>query len=171
MEWLNQHAPQSQDPVSRETVIESPKQTWGSLLLGRLTAWGAVFVSFKLAGSLTSFLGHPNAMANFESWFAKDVVCKPMGKPTHIHGVETKLYRYGKIAALDIFATAAASSILLAGSRFFAKQTPEAEQALTRSNDQEIQHDASSPSSVTQMRVYEERLSQPVLTNGLTRGD
>ncbi len=62
--------------------------------------------------------------AAFNDAFAEHVVCKPFGKSTHVNvnGImeETKAFRYGKIAALDVFATTAAATLLYIGSRIFA---------------------------------------------------
>lgn len=103
-----------------EHLESEPKQTWSSIIKGRLLAWTAVYVSFKAAFAA---LG-PEKFSEFENKFAENVVCKPMGKPPHINGQETKLFRYGKIGALDLFATAGAATLLYLGSRFFAKGNP-----------------------------------------------
>ncbi len=106
------------------SVGEDPKQTWMSLIKSRVAAYTAVFVS--LQGAVKIF-GHKK-FSEFEEKFAEHIVCKPLGKPTHTPGMakiaanETKAFRYGKIGALDVFATAAATVLLYAGSRFFAKE-------------------------------------------------
>jgi len=92
------------------------RQTWGSIIKARMVAWLAVFTSFKASAAVIG----GDKFAAFEESFARSVVCKPFGKATHVNGAETKAFRYGKIAALDLFATAAASALLYAGSRFFA---------------------------------------------------
>lgn len=109
---------------SDASVEQDPKQTWGSLIKGRLAAWLAVFMGFRGAALA---VGDKN-FSKFENAFAEYVVCWPLGKPTHIPGMakivenETKLFRYGKIASLDVFATAAATTLLYMASRFFAKK-------------------------------------------------
>jgi hypothetical protein len=108
------------DKSGEASVQEDPQQTWGSLIKSRIAAWLAVFAGFRGAASI--FGGEK--FAQFETKFAESVICKPLGRPTHINGQETKLFRYGKIAALDLFATAAAASLLYLGSRFFAKRNP-----------------------------------------------
>ena len=106
------------------SVEEDPKQTWNSLIKSRVAAWLAVFTGFKMGGAL---FGNEK-FAVFENSFAEHIVCKPLGRPTHIPGLakiaenETKLFRYGKIAAIDVFATTAATILLYMGSRFFAKK-------------------------------------------------
>ncbi|MDX1974230.1 MAG: hypothetical protein SFT92_00995 [Rickettsiales bacterium] len=103
--------------IGKDPAKEQNKQDWTSLIKARLVAWGAVFASFK---GVAKLIGGDKLTA-FEEKFAKHVVCDPLGKATHIAGAETKLYRYGKIAALDVFATVAASTLLYMGSRLFAK--------------------------------------------------
>lgn len=116
------------DESGAASVDKEPAQTWGSLLKSRVVAWLSVFTGFRLAGMA---IGDKN-MDKFENRFAKGV-CDVLGKPTHIEvphatpghpatKVESTHYRYGKIAALDVFATIAATSILYVGSRFFAKR-------------------------------------------------
>lgn len=104
------------DKTDVDALEKEDKQSWGSIIKARLAAWAAVFSGFKLAGMT---IGNEK-FAAFEESFAKHIVCKPFGKATHIAGEETKMFRIGKIAALDVFATAAASILLYAGSRFFA---------------------------------------------------
>lgn len=110
---------------SEDASIENdPKQTWGSLVKARIfLAWLPVFASFKATGMLIG----EDKFAAFQNNFSKGV-CDILGKSTHFPGMakiaanETKLFRYGKIGALDLFATAAASTLLYIGSRFFAKK-------------------------------------------------
>lgn len=133
--------------LSGETVDpDAPKpksdQTWISLIKGRLLAWATVLVSIKVA--IAAF--GRDGFERFEEKFSKNAICKPIsmlkGKPveelTHtgkmvVNDVgelvkeETKLFRYGKIASLDVFATTAATIILYLGSRFFAKVKKPAE--------------------------------------------
>ncbi len=146
--WFNQHFGSDKD---KKTVVENPApQTFGSILKGRLVAWCAVFSGFKLMGALSKWLRNPAALGNFETIVGEEV-CKRLGdKPTHNVAAmekaiaeetkkngaaltkeamneikvahETKMFSYGKLGALDVFATAAATSILYVTSRIFAKQ-------------------------------------------------
>lgn len=104
-----------------EQKAEKTDQSWGGLIKSRLIAWGIVFGSFKTAANV---LG-PENFERFEHDFARNMVCKPLGKPTHIGGQESKLYKYGRIGALDIFATAASATILYVASRFLANKGEE----------------------------------------------
>lgn len=140
VEWFNQHFGSEKD---KQTVVENPTpQTFASILKGRAVAWCAVFAGFKGAEAIAKQAGNPAALGQFEDWFSKGVN-RALGKDTHDaaklaaleakHGraaltaaekatAETISYRYGKLAALDVFATVAASSILYVTSRIFAKQ-------------------------------------------------
>jgi hypothetical protein len=113
------------------SVHEEPKQTWGSLFIGRIAAAIAVLTGFTGAGQI---MGNDKFEA-FERKFSEHIVCKPLGYKTHVpliekgiqvmeNGlpkmVESKAFRYGKIAALDLFATAAAATLLYIGSKIIA---------------------------------------------------
>jgi hypothetical protein len=113
------------DKSADASVEEDARQTWDSLVKSRATAWLAVFSGFRGFGMVVG----NDKMAAFENGFATRV-CNFLGKPTHIPGMaelaanETRLFRYGKIAALDLFATAAATTLLYMGTRFFARKNP-----------------------------------------------
>ncbi|NBO20016.1 MAG: hypothetical protein EBV03_12505, partial [Proteobacteria bacterium] len=106
------------------SVDKDPKQSWTSLILARVAAYTAVFVS--LQGAVAALGG--KKFQKFEEKFAEHVVCKPLGYATHTPGMaktvanETKAFRYGKIGALDVFATGAATILLYLGSRMFARK-------------------------------------------------
>ncbi len=104
------------------SVKDEPKQTWGSLLKSRVfLAWTPVFLALRG----TAMLGGKESFNNFEKDFSKNIVCDPLGLPTHVNGQETKAFRLGRIAAIDVFATAAAATLLYIGSRMFARQNKE----------------------------------------------
>jgi len=105
------------DTTGALSVEDEPKQSWTSLIKSRLLAWTTVFVSLRAAASM---IGKDNFNA-FEEKFSEHLVCGPLKHPTHIAGRETRLFRVGKIAAIDVFATAAAATLLYIGSRFFAQ--------------------------------------------------
>lgn len=116
---LNKHVG---DETCDLSVDKEPKQTWGSLLKARIfLAWTPVFLSFRTAVSL----GGKEQFNAFEEKFAKHLICRPLGQPTHVKGAETTLYKLGRIAALDVFATTAAAALLYVGSRIFAKDNEE----------------------------------------------
>jgi hypothetical protein len=110
------------DPTPPEKIEQAPKQTTLSLIQGRALAWCTVF------GALVA------AQSAFPKTFR--TYCKEVGEITHkaVQGMkrqaaltgkamkETTSYRIGTIAALDIFATAAAVVLLYIGGHFFARK-------------------------------------------------
>ena len=105
------------EPDTYCQVQGEPDQTWLSLIKSRIVAWGAVFSAIKGASIA---LGHER-FDKFENGFSEHLVCKPLGFATHINGQETRAFRLGKLTALDVFATAAAATILYGASRVFAE--------------------------------------------------
>ncbi len=123
------------DTTDPSQLIEPPKQTWGSLIKGRLVAWMVVFGSLT---GLSSLVGGAR-FAELEENFAKNLVCKPLGKATHTPlGAETEVFQYGKLAAVDVFATAASTALLYVSSRFFAKKRDEKQQLRALANGSAI---------------------------------
>lgn len=104
------------DPTDVAALEKEDKQSWSSIIKARVMAWLVVFTSLKGAAHVIG----GDKFAAFEDAFAKNIVCKPLGAQTHINGKETKPFRYGKIAAIDTFATTAATILLFIGSRMFA---------------------------------------------------
>ncbi len=101
-------------------------QTWGSQLKGRAVAWTVVFGSFKAIEGI----GFGKKMEQFEHWVAEHIICKALKQPLRdAMGNESKAFRYGKLAALDAFATAAAAMLFYTGTRFFASHRSEEKQA------------------------------------------
>lgn len=91
-----------------EAVRKEPDQTWGSLIKSRLVAFGLVLGSFWTVEMLAD-----KRLKQFKNFFARGVTTLS-GKASFTN------FRIGKIAALDIFATAAATTLLFIASRFFA---------------------------------------------------
>jgi len=114
------------DKSADASVEADPKQSWGSLIASRIAAYAAVLASFE--GALAIWGG--DRFKKFEADFAKHIVCNPLGWATHMEVMEngqkilqeTKAFRYGKIAALDVFATAAATILLYVGTHMFTKK-------------------------------------------------
>jgi len=106
--------------IGQERLKEDPKQSWGDVIKGRLAAWAIVFTSFVSATLLIgkSTKNNDYHFNNFEEWFARKFAGltkggKELAKisalqklPEHLK--ENKSYRFGKILALDIYATTAA---------------------------------------------------------------
>lgn len=111
------------DPTPKDAIQHAPKQTWMSLLKSRGLAWLTVFTSLTAVGAV-----YKKALPTFEQETG-EFVTKLFGKQTHriIDGVktETRTFGYGKIAALDVFATSAAATLLYIGGHFFARKQEE----------------------------------------------
>lgn len=145
------------DPTDPTTIEEVPKQTIGSLIWGRIAAFSVVFVSFFSMESVFK-----NTFKTFNEEFG-ELTCKVLKKPTHVpHAtelgkmVESTPYRVGKIAALDVFATVAAATLLYISSHFLAKKehvkrqaAPVSDKRTSRAlfNEEGEQHDTAQPAS------------------------
>ena len=114
VEWLNQRFGSEED---KHTVVhQPPKQTVGSLLIGRASAMALVWGAFRTAGEFV-----PEQFERFQKNVATRL-CKVFNKPTvDALGNETKAFHYGHMAALDVFATASATVLLYSISRAAAK--------------------------------------------------
>ncbi len=97
------------------------KQSWSSIVKARIVSWGVVFIGLKATEGIIG----KDKFTQFENKFSEHLVCKPLGIATHINGERTKAFKYGKIAAFDVFATAASCALLYIGSRFFARKKSE----------------------------------------------
>lgn len=111
------------DKTPPEAVEQSPKQTATSLAEGRALAWGAVFVPL-----LTAYLTFEKTYTTFVDEFAQKVyrVAEKFNwnKPG-IPMANSKAYRFGTLGAIDVFATAAAATLLYIGGHFFARKQEE----------------------------------------------
>ncbi|MFN7452085.1 MAG: hypothetical protein ACK5R5_04185 [Alphaproteobacteria bacterium] len=104
------------DPTPVEEIQAKPKPTLSSIIRGRLVAWAAVLSGFVAMGEF-----FPKTLDVFKNEFA-EWFCKRTHQPMKVAGEETKAFRYGKLAALDVFATAFAATLLYIGSYFFARR-------------------------------------------------
>jgi hypothetical protein len=114
------------DTTPESQIEKAPKQTLSSLIKSRLLAWGVVFASFTgvgkaFPGTLKTFEnevgGHVVKLANRFRTANKQII--PQLQES------TRTFGYGKIAALDVFATAAAATLLYLGGHFFARKQEE----------------------------------------------
>lgn len=114
----------STKPVAE--VADVPPQTFGSLVKGRLVAWGVVFAGMV---GLQSIIGAEKFEAfsnNTGTQLAKAFKVPAAGRESHW------IFRYGKLAALDAFATLFSSALLYTSSKFFAQRREEHQEYLTR---------------------------------------
>lgn len=119
------------DKTPPETIESAPKQTWGSLIESRALGWLAVFSVFAGVGKL-----YGKTLDSFEKETG-NLLCKIMSKPTErmgetvVGGVRrwemqpTKTFIFGKLGALDVFATIGSASLLYVGGHFFARKQQE----------------------------------------------
>ncbi len=125
--WFNEKLG---EPDASEDIKREADQTWPSLIKSRLVAWGITFGSFTAAG-----MAFGKKFEEYGDKFAKKM-CDIMKKPTHLidpkvlktitdakklEKLESKAFRYGKLGAVDVYATAASATILYVASRFFAE--------------------------------------------------
>ncbi len=113
--WFNQKFGSEQDKQAE--IVHPPKQTWGSLLKGRLGAMATVTVGFGAANALFS-----KQFRAFENGVAEKL-CKVFRKDAvNASGGHTKAYHLGQMAALDVFATASSATLMYIFSKTFAKK-------------------------------------------------
>lgn len=119
------------DPTPVEEIQAKPKPTLGNILGARVLAWMAVFTGFVGFGTVFK-----ETVATFEHEMGKRF-CKVANVPRYYfaetieNGIKTmqrhesKTYRVGVISAQDIFATAAAATLLYVGGQFFSRKRKE----------------------------------------------
>ena len=147
------------DPTPKEAIQHAPKQTWDSLIKSRAVAWLSVFAAFKGIGMAFS-----QTMQSFETETGK-LLCKLTGRPATriVQGIEqeTKTFIFGKIGALDVFATIGSAMLLYLGGHFFARKQEEkkAQRAAghhtgsTPARDATARESELSPNEAPQMQV------------------
>ncbi len=140
------------DPTPKEQIQHTTKQNWISLLESRAVAWLAVFATFKTLGAyyeetmksferqtgelLCRITGKPAYHASQETVDAltsealklkTENASKELLKQNaaELEALESKMFRYGKIGALDVFATIGAATLLYIGGHFFARKQEE----------------------------------------------
>jgi len=102
-----------------QQVQNEPPQSWGSLLKGRVLAWLTVFTTLTAA---SKFIGPQ--MGKFEEKTG-DLFVKAgkAVKPDLGERQEFRLRKAGELSAIDLFATLAASAIMQASSKVFARNS------------------------------------------------
>lgn len=136
--WYNRRWGTPEDiALTHERLKDTPKQSWGDIIKGRTIAWGAIFGSF-LAVDAAVGKDKKTGMYHFdkyEEWFGrkmagltkagKELAAAPMSKALSTAQAGNKLYRFGKIVALDFYATSAAIVVWNFISRSSAKKRHE----------------------------------------------
>lgn len=123
--------------IGHERLKDDPHHTWFDILKGRVAAFAIVFTSFvsfdlllgKHKGSgLYHFDRYEEGFARWLAGFAKagkEIAKTPVTKALTKEQDLNKLYRFGKIAALDLYATTASITIWNIVSRSSAKKRSE----------------------------------------------
>jgi hypothetical protein len=113
------------DKTPPETIEAAPKQTWWSLIEGRMVAWGAVFGALMAARFAVpkTFAQFPLEVGERSHQLVQWMRKQPLLAPDAMK--KTKAFRYGEIGAFDVFATMAAATILYVGGHFFARKQAE----------------------------------------------
>lgn len=147
------------DTTPAEQIEERPQQTWWSLIEGRLVAFAVIFSTLFGASALLS-----KTFATFTEEFGErthKVVQWVKGKtPLAGEAVKgSKSYRYGELAALDIFATTAAATLLYVVGHFFARKQEEKKErkALKQAEDVPFKDEASEVIALPAATVAAER--------------
>lgn len=111
-----------EEDIGNKRLQHEPKQTWGDVIKGRFSAWGLVFsafVSFDFLLGKSKKNGDHDGMyyldqyeEKFGRWLAgftksgKEIATYPVRHELPSSLARNSTYRFGKILALDFFATA-----------------------------------------------------------------
>lgn len=150
-EFIEKHNQELGHTDPTKFAPHAPPPSWWSLIKGRIAAYTAVGVA--LEG--TSHIIGGDKFAAFENKFAEYVVCKPLGQAMHdAAGQETKAFRAGKIAALDVFATASAAALLYFTSRAFDKKSHQKKDAKPAPAAVPATYDEPTPQAAAKPKVF-----------------
>lgn len=158
--------------IAHEKFKDIPKQNWGDVIKGRLTAYATVFSS--ITGAYLAFGRSKNPHSHFKldtyeewlgrkvAWLSKeshDIAKTPMSEALTHAQKANKTYRFGKVLAIDLFATSTAIIVWNTVSRLSAKNRVEAEapSAKAASDIQNTDTPASDPTSVTSPTTHAEK--------------
>jgi hypothetical protein len=128
--------------IAHERLKDEPKQTWGDVIKGRFVGWVIVcsaFVGGNYAFGKSKKTGMRRLEA-YEEWFGrkiagwtqagKEIAKTPLTKELLEEQKKNKMYRFGRIVALDFFATSTAIVLWNAISRGSARKRARVEKAL-----------------------------------------
>lgn len=139
--WYNKRFGTEQDVKdAHERLKDIPKQNWADIAKGRFMAWSTVFAAMVTAYAT---VGKDKKTGRYwldmyEDKFArvltgvtkagKDIAATPIAHELTEVQKANKLYRFGKVLALDLYATTAGILIWNLSSRMSAKKRTQAEQ-------------------------------------------
>ncbi len=126
-----------EEDIAHERLKDLPKQNWIDVIKGRVMAWLTVFSALTAVDSLAGkdASGRPY-FDKYEDGFSRKIICSlpgvgqeakqiaalPLSEKIPAHLEKNGVYRFGKVAALDLFATSAAIIVWNTISRFSAKK-------------------------------------------------
>jgi hypothetical protein len=163
--------------IAHERLKDNPQQTWPDVIKGRVIAWTTVF-----AAMLTAFtvIGKDKKtgmywLEKYEEKFArgmagfsktgKEIAATPVAKELteaqKAHGV----YRFGKVVALDLYATTAGIIIWNIFSRKFAKDR---QKPKLKPEDIDTHHDAPAAAEHIASAKHRDKIS-PVVAGGYAK--
>ncbi|MDX2113454.1 MAG: hypothetical protein SFW63_06975 [Alphaproteobacteria bacterium] len=126
-----------EEEIAHERLKDLPKQNWYDVIKGRVMAWLTVFSALTAADSIADKDASGRSyFAKYEDGFSRKLVCSlpgvgqeakqiaalPLSEKIPAHLEKNGVYRFGKVAALDLFATSAAIIVWNTISRFSAKK-------------------------------------------------
>ncbi len=119
-------------------IERESSQSWGSLIKGRVIAWGIVFSSLTLVDKMSPTL-IPNSMQKtgelFES--AAEKTAQKFGTELSDKN-RFRAQKFGEVGLIDFFATAAAVSILYVSSKIFARKSDDKQESTLKKPSQEV---------------------------------
>ncbi|MGE0754545.1 MAG: hypothetical protein AB7L92_05235 [Alphaproteobacteria bacterium] len=133
--WYNKRFGTPQEvEITKEKFSDMPKQNWHDVIKGRAMAFATVFTAITGAYLTFGRSKSPNhhfkldwyedAFARKFSWLSKgshDIAATPMNKALDAVQRKNKVYRFGKVLAIDLFATSTAIVVWNTVSRLSAK--------------------------------------------------
>lgn len=152
--WYNKRfGTEEEVKITEEKFKDMPKQNWADVGKGRVMAWATVFAAltgaFKTFGRSKSD-NHHFKLEWYEDAFARQFtrIHKPsseiakvgMDKVLNEAQKRNKVYRFGRVLALDLFATTTAIIVWNTVSRLSAKKRVAAENG--------VHHDAQAPAAL-----------------------
>jgi hypothetical protein len=139
--WNRKFGTEEDVKIAHERLKDIPKQNWMDVAKGRAMAWGTVFGAILTSYAVVGKNKKSNRywLDEYEDFFARklagtvksgrDIAAVPLSKPLSEVQRSNKMYRFGKVLALDLYATTAGILIW----NFFSRKS-----AMKRSEKEEI---------------------------------
>ncbi len=136
-----------EEQIAHERLKDLPKQNWLDVIKGRVMAWLTVFSALTAVDSIAGKdASGRRYFDKYEDGFSRKIICSlpgvgqeakqiaalPLSEKIPAHLEKNGAYRFGKVAALDIFATSAAIVVWNIVSRFSAKKRVDKESSMDK---------------------------------------